>query len=186
MGLLSDLFGGKPKAEPAKAASVDRFSICVNFVLLREGGYCDHPSDPGGATNKGVTLKVLEQWRGKPCTKADVASLSIPEAEAIYRANYWNKIQGDKLPPGLDLAVFDAAVNSGPGQAAKWLQRAANCTPDGAIGPATLAAVAKTDAVILAHKVCDLRLEFMQSLKTWPVFGKGWARRVKEVEATFL
>lgn len=186
MAPLGSLFGRAKEVPVEQAAKPDRFAVCLNFVLIREGGFVNHPADPGGATNKGITLRTLEEWRGKPCTVSDVAALTINEAGAIYRARYWNPIQGDKLPAGLDLAVFDAAVNSGPGQAAKWLQRAVGVTADGAIGPKTLAAVAAKDPVMVAQRVCELRLAFLQSLSTWPVFGKGWARRVKEVGDAFL
>ena len=180
---ITSLFYHESPARKMPPTDSGRFSICVNFVLLREGGFVNHPADPGGATNKGITLRVLQDWRGKSCSISDVSALTIPEAEAIYRAKYWTPILGDQLAPGLDLAVFDAAVNSGPSQAIRWLQRASNSTQDGVLGAGTLAAVQRQTPHLLATTVCDLRIKFLRTLSTWPTFGKGWERRINEVRA---
>jgi lysozyme family protein len=86
----------------------------------------------------------------------------------------------------VDYAVFDAAINSGPGRAAKWLQQAVGAVPDGAIGAGTLAKVAAMDAKEIVEKYQETRLAFMQSLPTWDTFGKGWGRRVAEVRDAAL
>src|SRR3954447_9587673 len=99
----------------------DAFANCLAFVLEEEGGYSDMPGDPGGATNMGITRATLADWRGAPVSKDDVLSLERDEAAAIYRRRYWDAIRGDELPAGLDLALFDDAVNSGPRMAVRDL-----------------------------------------------------------------
>ena len=100
------------------------FERALPLVLKHEGGYVDHPNDPGGATNLGVTIGTLSSWLGRPATKAEVKALTRATVAPIYRKNYWAAIRGDELPAGLDYAVFDFAVNSGPKRAAMALQRA--------------------------------------------------------------
>ena len=159
----------------------DNFEACLAHVLQSEGGYVDHPSDPGGSTNMGITIATLRTWRGRSVTKADVKALTRAEAAAIYRKNYWDAVRGDDLPRGLDLVAFDAAVNSGVSRGAKWLQSALGVPADGKVGPKTIAAAnaAHKDAVI--DRACDLRLGFLRQLGTWKTFGKGWTRRVESV-----
>lgn len=155
------------------------FDRCIPFVLQWEGGYVCHPDDPGGATCHGVTAETLAAWRKCAVTHADVEALQVAEACAIYRAKYWQAIRGDDLPPAVALVTLDAAVNSGPLRAAKWLQTAAGFRdPDGQIGPRTIEAVRRLDPQLVAHEMCRLRLAFLRSLRTWPVFGKGWSRRI--------
>jgi lysozyme family protein len=159
-----------------------RFAACVAEVLRQEGGYIDHPADPGGCTNRGITRATLVIWRRQPVTCAEVATLGEAEARAIYRAHYWNAVRGDDLPPGLDLVVLDAAVNSGRRRSVSWLQQAVGVEPDGAIGPRTLAAVrAVNDHRALLRRLCALRLDFLRGLPAWPEFGRGWQRRVDAV-----
>jgi lysozyme family protein len=165
----------------------DRFAACVAEVLRHEGGYVDHPRDPGGCTNRGITRRTLEGWRREPVTCADVRALTEAEARAIYRAHYWNTVHGDEVPAGIDLVTFDAAVNSGRRRAALWLQQALGVTADGVIGPRTLrAARGANDRAAIIARACELRLAFLRSLDTWPHFGRGWSRRVREVRATAL
>lgn len=158
-----------------------RFARCLDEVLRHEGGYADHPSDPGGATNLGVTRKTLARWRGVSpwwkLTKGQVQGLGRDEARKIYQALYWTPSKGPELPAGLDLALFDFAVNSGPPKAAKALQRELKVKPDGLIGPLTFEALkrralaAGTAGLIVA--LCNGRLTFLQRLATTAVFGKG-------------
>jgi lysozyme family protein len=110
--------------------------------------------------------------------------LTPDDVALLYKRNYWNKVAADNLPVGVDYCVFDTAVNSGPSQAVKFLQRALNVVVDGVLGQQTLAAASQRDAAELIEQFCEERLQFMQSLKTWPTFGKGWQRRVEEVKAT--
>ena len=162
----------------------DNFEESLAHVLKHEGGYVDHPKDPGGATNLGCTKKVWEEWVGHEVTKDDIKALTIADVSPLYKARYWDKCRCDDLPRGVDFAVFDFAINSGVGRASKLLQRAVGVAADGAIGPATLAAVADANPRELATKICELRLAFLQVLPTWETFGKGWGRRVKETEKT--
>jgi len=160
----------------------DNFEQCLAMVLKHEGGYVHHSKDPGGRTNLGVTQKVWEEWVGHPVDETAMRALGPADVAPLYKQNYWDKIKGDDLPAGVDYACFDLAVNSGVGRAAKTLQQALGVSADGAIGPATLDAVEKADPRTLATEICDLRLQFLQSLSTFATFGKGWSRRVAEVE----
>jgi len=159
------------------------FAHCLALVLKSEGGYVNHPADPGGRTNLGVTQKIWEAWVGHPVTEADMRVLTPTDVGPMYKAKYWDMIKGDNLPEGVDYAVFDLAVNSGTGRAAKTLQQALGVTADGQIGPATIAACKAADPSEVAAAVCAARLEFLQNLSTFATFGKGWARRVAEVQA---
>jgi lysozyme family protein len=160
------------------------FARALPRVLAHEGGYVNDPHDPGGATNRGITFRVYDAYRTrKGLPTRDVRAIAAAEVSEIYRLQYWDAVQGDALPPGLDYVLFDGAVNSGPAQSIKWLQRAlGNVAVDGQIGQATLAAVmAHGRPAELIDKVCDRRLAFLQALKTWPRFGKGWRARVEGV-----
>lgn len=136
------------------------FDACLKFTLSFEGGYVNHPSDPGGATKYGITRATLSHDLGRAATIADVKNLSAARAAAIYRKKYWNLIGGDDLPAGVDLIAFDIAVNSGPGLALQWLGLTKKLTP-----PARVAWL---------H---DRRMKFYRGLKTFATFGKGWTRR---------
>jgi lysozyme family protein len=159
----------------------DSFQRCLAEVLRHEGGWADHPSDPGGATMKGITIGTYAQWKGRKVTKAELRAITDAEVAAIYRRNYWDKVRGDDLPLGLDLVAFDAAVNSGPSRGAKWLQAGLGVVQDGQIGPVTLAAASSADRAVAINRACDARLAFLKRLKTWPTFGRGWTRRVEEI-----
>jgi lysozyme family protein len=162
------------------------FDDALRCLLIHEGGYTNHPSDPGGPTKFGITLGDYRRYVKAGATAADVRAMTIVEAKTIYRERYWNAMRCDELPAGVDYAVFDYAVNSGVSRAAKVLQRLLGFADNGRIGDALLAAVRKRDAADLIARLCDERLAFLQRLKTWPVFGAGWSRRVKEVRAAAL
>lgn len=158
------------------------FGNSLDAVLMHEGGYVDHPADPGGATNKGITWRTYNAWRdsvGRP--PADVRDISDTEVSAIYKAQYWNAVLGDMLPSGVDYAVFDFAVNSGPARAVKFVQRIVGADADGQMGRITLEAIRKVDPTFLIERLCDERLAWLKRLRTWSTFGRGWARRVEEV-----
>jgi lysozyme family protein len=156
------------------------FTRALAATLKHEGGWSDHPADPGGATQKGITLATFRRYVPN-ASKTDLRNITDTQIEQIYRDGYWNKIKGDDLPFGVDFAVFDFAVNSGPARAAIYLQEIVGVAPDGKIGPLTLAAVDKWDAVKLIEKLCANRMAFLKRLSTWATFGKGWSRRVTEV-----
>lgn len=158
------------------------FEASLAAVLKHEGGYVDHPKDPGGATNLGCTKKVWEEWVGHEVTKDDIKALKVADVAPLYKAKYWDKCRCDDLALGVDFAVFDLAINSGTGRASKFLQSACEVVADGAIGPATIAAANALNPRELASKICEKRLQFLQGLPTWETFGKGWGRRVTETE----
>jgi lysozyme family protein len=162
------------------------FERCLDKVLVHEGGYVNHPADPGGETNRGITKRVYDAFRqrkGQPLRS--VRSITSGEVAEIYKANYWDLAKCDQLPAGVSYVVFDGAVNSGVSQSVKWLQRALGVTPDGIAGNATIAAVQNYgDMDRLVDAICDRRLSFLKALKTWKTFGKGWASRVASVRAT--
>jgi lysozyme family protein len=166
--------------------AVSTFERALALVLQHEGGYVDHPADPGGATKYGITKATLETHRGRPMRKADVQALTVGEAGAIYRATYWDGIRGDALPAGLDYCLFDFAVNSGQARAVIGLQRALGVADDGRLGPLTLSASLKADPERLVRTICAGRMAFLRKLSTFRTFGKGWTRRVAGVEAEAL
>ena len=153
------------------------FGRALPLVLKHEGGYVDHPKDPGGATNLGVTIGTLSSWLGRPATKAEVRALTRETVAPIYRKNYWAAIRGDELPAGLDYCVFDFAVNSGPKRAAMALQRAVGVADDGVIGSITLANVANRPVDATIERIMADRMTFLRRLSTWATFGKGWTAR---------
>lgn len=161
----------------------DNFEASLAHVLQSEGGYVDHPSDPGGATMKGITIGTYRAWKGRNVTKAELRAISDAEVAALYRKNYWAAVRGDDLPAGLDLVAFDAAVNSGPGRGARWLQEALGVNPDGVIGPKTIAAAKDAHKEAVIDRACSIRLNWLRTLPHWPTFGKGWSRRVEGVRA---
>ena len=166
----------------------DNFDICIKHLLMHEGGFVNHPSDPGGITNLGVTARVWEEWVGHPVSEKEMRNLTPLMVKPLYKRKYWDACRADELVSGVDYCVFDVAVNSGVGRAVKFLQSCVGVTPDGGFGPATYAAVKKAEEepAKLIEAYCFIRLEFLKSLKTWPTFGKGWERRVNEVEAESL
>lgn len=161
------------------------FARSLKATLAWEGGYANHPKDPGGATMKGVTQRVYDAWRkGKGQKPRSVKQLEQAELEAIYKLQYWDAIEGDKLPLGLDMAVFDYAVNSGPSRAARSLQQVIGERTDAHIGVSTLAkaeALAAVGEEKLIADYCEARLAFCRKLSTFSTFGKGWTRRINGV-----
>lgn len=163
------------------------FAKSLALVLKHEGGWSDHPKDPGGATMKGVTLANFRRYVKADATKAELRKITDAQLATVYRRFYWDAVAGAELPDGVDFAVFDFAVNSGPARAAKYLQAVVNAKQDGRIGPATLAAVRAKPHAAIINTLCDNRLVFMQSLKKlWPTFKNGWTTRVKDVRSKAL
>ena len=160
------------------------FETCLKLLLEHEGGYVHHEKDPGGRTNHGVTQRVWEEWVGHEVDEKQMRALTHEMVAPLYKRKYWDAVRADDLVAGVDYVVFDVAVNSGPGRAIKFLQSCVGVTADGGFGPATMAAVKKAeeDPARLIEMYCAKRLEFLQSLKTFETFGKGWSRRVQEVK----
>ena len=154
----------------------DNFDECLKMLLHHEGGYVNHPKDPGGETNLGVTKRVYEKWGG---TK-DMKDLTVEDVAPIYKKEYWDRCKCDDLESGVDWAVFDWAVNSGTGRAAKAIQKICGAAQDGAIGPKTLALIGTQNTQYVIEEFGKIRQDFYESLKTFDTFGKGWTRRNKE------
>lgn len=150
------------------------FDQAFAVLIGHEGGYSDHPDDPGGKTNYGITEAVAREvgYRG------DMKDLPVDLAKRIYHEKYWKPIRADELPEAVRYVLFDGAVNSGPAQAVRWLQRAVNVADDGVIGPKTLAAAASVDPQRLKTVVIAQRLRFLTDLPNWPSFSRGWSRRI--------
>jgi len=159
---------------------------CFDLVIVNEGGYVDNSSDPGGATNWGCTKAVWEQYVGHEVTKDDIKNLTKEDVKPLYKKRYWDAIHGDSIPSGLDYCIFDASINSGVGRASKWIQEIVGVPADGAIGNNTVAAIVQINIVTAINEFSDKRQGFLESLKTFPVFGKGWTKRVQEVRTRSL
>lgn len=167
----------------------DTWPRAFDQLIEHEGGFTSDERDPGnkmpdgrpGSTNLGVTQNVWEEYVGHEVTHEDMKRLTKSDVEPLYKKQYWDTVRGDDLPYGVDYMVFDMGVNSGPGRAVRTLQKAVGATPDGVIGPKTLQAIQSADPHDLIESFSQARLEFMKSLKTWDVYGKGWERRVNEV-----
>jgi len=164
----------------------ENFDKCLEMILHHEGGYVNHPRDPGGETNLGVTKRVYKEWGGLK----DMVDLTVEDVAPIYENNYWKRAKCDHLPSGLDLAVFDWAVNSGVGRAAKKLQTMIGTEADGGIGPNTLRTL---EEYIQHHGIEEtinnykaIRQKFYESLSTFDTFGKGWTRRNEETREKAL
>jgi lysozyme family protein len=155
----------------------------LDLVLAVEGGYVNDPHDPGRATNRGITKATLAAHRRCEVTDEDVKNLTVEECSAILSGRYWNLVQGDKLPPGLDVLVADMAVHSGTQRAAKTLQRVVGAKVDGHVGPKTLEAARAARFPEVLHRFADVRLDFLKALPGWGRFGKGWDARVRRVHA---
>ena len=162
------------------------FEQCLEWLLKHEGGFVNHPDDPGGITNKGITLNTYSRWLNEvmdvDAELGEEAMRNIPDAhvEQIYRQEYWNKVNGDQLPSGVDWAVFDWAVNSGTRRVSKALQKACGAERDGVIGNKTLALANEQDVKYMIEEIGVIRQSFYESLRTFKTFGRGWTRRNKE------
>ena len=166
--------------------AAENYQTCLEMILHHEGGYVNHPEDPGGETNLGVTKRVYEEWGG---TK-DMKDLEVEDVAPIYEKNYWGRMKCDDMPAGLDLCVFDFGVNAGTGRSAKFLQTMIGTVADGGIGPNTLKAL---DLYIDENGIEDTiknfqaeRQSYYESLSTFDTFGRGWTRRVDETTESAL
>lgn len=166
------------------------FDACFTELLKHEGGYVNHPADPGGRTNLGVTQRVYEDWVGYPVSEKIMRGLTPDHVRALYRVKYWDRVKGDELPDGLDLCVFDFGVNAGPSRAKRYLQMLVGAKPDGIIGPNTMQALkdkaSEVGAKELIRGYSDLRHQYYRKLRHFKTFGRGWTRRVNEVQEAAL
>jgi len=153
------------------------FRDCLELVLKHEGGYVDHPKDPGGRTNLGVTQRVWEDWVGHEVDEKAMRALTPAIVAPMYEMKYWRTSYCEKLPRGLDLLVFSMAVNAGSGRSVKLLQDAIGVVADGVIGPRTMARINEANVETLIDNFSEARRQFYRGLKTFPVFGRGWLSR---------
>tara|TARA_R110002020_G_scaffold385247_1_gene596198 strand:+ start:31 stop:549 length:519 start_codon:yes stop_codon:yes gene_type:complete len=164
----------------------NNYDHCLEMLLEHEGGFVNHPKDPGGITNLGITKKVYEDWVGHSVSKQDMENLTRKDVAPIYKKNYWDRGRCDDLPSGVDWSVFDWGVNSGMSRAAKALQRIVAVKADGGIGPMTLQAVANFKPEILINKMHSNRQNFYEKLQTFEAFGRGWTRRNNQTKEAAL
>lgn len=160
----------------------ENFGVAFNSMIKHEGGFVNHPKDPGGMTNLGVTKKVWDDWTGGNADEQEMRSLTPDKVAPLYKKRYWDAIKGDDLPSGIDLCVFDCAVNSGVSRAVRILQRILGVKDDGVIGAVTISAVTAIPVDDLIERYTEERQDFLESLPTFSVFGKGWTTRVAQVE----
>lgn len=153
------------------------FDAAFTTILKHEGGFVHHPSDPGGATNMGITEAVARRVG----YKGPMQDLPVDLAKRIYLEEYWKPMRADELPPAVRYAVFDAAVNSGVRQSTLWLQRALGVADDGSLGPKTVAAANAANPDALRARVMAQRLRFLTNLETFGAFGRGWTRRCCDI-----
>lgn len=167
------------------------FARALPLVLKHEGGFANNPNDPGGATNKGVTIGTFRAYVKPGGTVEDLRNITNQQVATVYYRHYWAKVNAQALPSGIDYAVFDFAVNSGPNRAVKYLQAVLRVEVDGRVGPKTIAAAEKADARDVINALCSARLDFLKRItnkgkRMWDTFGKGWERRVSDVRRDAL
>lgn len=158
-------------------------TYCIGLLLVDEGGYVNNPEDNGGPTNLGITLDVFRRYIKPKATIDDIKKLTRVQAIDVYKQQFWNAVRADELMSGVDYAVFDFAVNSGPSRAIKLLQHVVGVAPDGRFGPKTLAAIDTLGASTVINRLCDARMDYLRGLHDWPTFGNGWTKRVSGVRA---
>lgn len=171
----------------------DRFAICLHATLAWEGGWDDDPVDPGGATMQGITIGEFAAWHHEkldngsaPALKAALRQMDVETRDSIYRVNYWQACRCGELPPGVDLAVFDQAVNQGVSKAIKTLQQSVGVTADGHLGVKTFAAVHAGNHITIIQKMMEERRRYYRALKTFYRFGRGWLNRCDSIEKQCL
>lgn len=148
------------------------YDTAFERLIGHEGGYVDHPKDPGGATKYGISKRQYPL--------EDIPNLTLERAKYLYRRDYWGPAGCDIVPDALKFDLFDTAVNSGYKTAVRLLQRAVGELPDGGLGPHTLQAVQSMPAGRLIARFNGYRLDYLNDLPTWPTFGRGWAQRIAE------
>jgi lysozyme family protein len=165
---------------------MSNFSECLAIVLKSEGGFVNNPQDPGGRTNLGVTQKVWEEYTGHEADEKVMRSLTPEKVAPLYEQRYWRPTYCEVLPRGLSLLIFSMGINAGTGRSVKLLQSCIGCVADGVIGPRTMALIKSSNVADLIAKFSEARRQYYKSLKTFPVFGKGWLARVDREESEAL
>ena len=165
--------------------SATNYNRSLDLVLRDEGGYTNHPADRGGPTNWGITIADARMYWKKNVSIQDMKTMPLSVAKDIYRVRYWDAQQCNNLPPGVDYAIFDYGVNSGVARSGKVLRRCLGLSDKTwIVTPEVVAAALAMDPVKLCNMIWSERLAFLRGLKTWPVFGKGWGRRVANGRVT--
>ena len=164
----------------------DNWTTCLAEVLKSEGGYVNHPRDPGGATNLGITKRVYEEWLGRPVSIDEMKKLTVAHAAPIYQKNYWERVRGDELPDGVDLLMFDFAVNAGVSRSVRTAQKVVGTTVDGVLGPMTMKAIQDCEPLDFIKEFTERKLAFYRRLKHYDAFGRGWERRSQKTQIAAL
>ena len=164
----------------------DNFKECLDLVLKSEGGFVNNPAEPGVMTILGVTKRVWEEYTGHEADEKEMRSLTPEKVAPLYEQKYWRPCYGEVLPRGLDFVVFSMGVNAGPGRSVKLLQSTIGCVPDGIIGPSTRSLICVSNSATLITKFSESRRDYYRSLKTFPIFGRGWLSRVDKEEQEAL
>ena len=165
---------------------IGNFKECLDLVLKSEGGFVNHPSDPGGMTNLGVTKRVWEEYTGHEADEKIMRGLTPEKVAPLYEQRYWRPTYCEVLPRGLDLLIFSMGINAGTGRCVKLLQSSIGCVADGVIGPRTMELIKSANVADLIRKYSEARREYYRSLKNFPTFGKGWLARVDREESEAL
>ena len=168
---------------------LSNFARALPLFLAHEGGFVNHPNDPGGATNKGVTIANFRKYVKPGGTVADLKKITNAQVATVFKRHYWDRVRADELPSGVDYTVGDFAINSGPSRAIKELQKVVGVVADGAMGSLTMEAINNADPIFIIRNLNANRLAFMKRIRNgslWKTFGKGWQRRVDEVERKSL
>jgi lysozyme family protein len=169
---------------------ISNWDKSFNMVIAHEGGFTNDQRDKGnhlpdgreGCTMWGCTQAVWEKYVGHEVTQDDMKALKKEDVKPVYKRDYWDAVRGDDLPAGVDYAVFDFAINAGPGASRKMVQKALGVTADGSIGPATMKAIQSADGRQLLNAFSYAKTAFYKSLNTFPTYGKGWLKRVDDVQ----
>ena len=164
----------------------ENFGKALRLLLKHEGGYVNHPDDPGGITNLGITKRVYEEWIGREATEEDMENLTPEDVAPLYKTNYWDKCRCDDLPSGLDYVAFDWAVNSGVSRSSKGIQKSCGAEPDGIIGLKTLELAKGQNTTFMIENFQIIRQEFYEKLAHFDTFGRGWTRRNNEATKVAL
>ena len=162
----------------------ENFEKSLALLLKSEGGYVNHPADPGGRTNLGVTQRVWESYIERSATEEDMRNLTPAMVAPLYRQRYWDTCRCDELPGGLDYLAFDFSVNAGAARCIKTIQKSLNVHPDGVIGPITLQAIKNAEPDEFVANFSAAKETFYRGLATFGTFGKGWLNRVAESQKT--
>ena len=164
----------------------NNFEQSLELILKYEGLYSNHKDDTGGATMRGITQGVYEDWVDRPVTVDEMKTLTVKDVAPIYKKNYWDKCKCDELPSGVNFCTFDMAINAGTRRGVKTLQKVVGTRQDGIIGPVTIEAVNSIKPSIIINKYTEERENFYRSLSVFPTFGKGWLRRNAETQVAAL